>query len=201
VGGGASSSFWAARCGCAPGLTSIWLAHTSTVRRHTRVSPHRRALPLVVGSFEPGNLLVGDRAPGRPRRAFAEVARVLAPAAIGCFSRPTRESGGAHQRLVPGGPKPGRAPLYARDEADTFSACATGPTRPNAIERLAREAGLRPTQVRLVGDPPTLAFNRCACLCWRRFSNSSRRRACASTSWETIRRGGKSRNPASWGRG
>jgi len=85
------------------------------------------------------------------------------PAAIGCFSRPTRASGGAHQpagsrRAASPAPVAGCTPAT---RADTFPVRYRANT-PERIERLAREAGPGRTQVRLVGDPTYLAFNRCA---------------------------------------
>lgn len=93
-----------------------------------------------------------------PARAFAEIARVLAPGGRFIFLTPnarhpllilTRALRPVQARLV------GR--LYGRAEADTF------PTRyrantPIQIERLARAAGLLRVSLRFVGDPTYLAF-------------------------------------------
>lgn len=95
-----------------------------------------------------------------PRRAFAQVARVLAPGGHWVFLTPNTRSlvTFANRLIHPRLQAWLVRRLYARDEADTFPVQYRANT-PTRIERLAREAGLRCVETRLVGDPTYLAFN------------------------------------------
>jgi SAM-dependent methyltransferase len=130
-------------------------------------APHTRrmaapveALPLAAGSFDLVTCSWVIEHLADPSRAFAEVARVLAPGGHWVFLTPNSRNLVAlvnrlvHQRLQARLVRR----LYARDEADTFPVRYRANT-PERIERLAREAGLSRTQVQLVGDPTYLAFN------------------------------------------
>lgn len=103
-----------------------------------------------------------------PARAFAEVARMLAPGGHFVFLTPNAR----HVLLVLNrtlawtqGRLAGR--FYDRAEADTFPALYRANSAAQ-IERLARAAGLERVTLHFVGDPTYLAFNevlfRLACL-------------------------------------
>jgi len=103
-----------------------------------------------------------------PGRAFAEVARVLAPGGRFIFLTPNRR----HPLLLLNralGWSSGRIVrrLYDRAEADTFPAFYRANT-PGCLHRLLREAGLEPVSLALVGDPTYLALRaslyRLACM-------------------------------------
>jgi SAM-dependent methyltransferase len=103
-----------------------------------------------------------------PRRALAEVGRVLVPGGRFVFLTPNRRHplvvlnrllGWTRGRLV------GR--FYGRAEADTFPAVYRA-NEPGRIRELLRGAGLELIDLAAVGDPTYLAFNeplyRAACL-------------------------------------
>jgi len=94
-----------------------------------------------------------------PERAFAEVARVLAPDGHFVFLTPNAR----HPLLMLNqalrwtqGRLVGR--FYDRAEADTFPAFYRANT-PAQIELLARVTGLEQVSLHLIGDPTYLAFN------------------------------------------
>jgi len=130
-------------------------------------APHTRrmaapveALPLAAGSFDLVTCSWVIEHLADPSRAFAEVARVLAPGGHWVFLTPnSRNLVALANRLVHWRLQARLVRrLYARDEADTFPVRYRANT-PERIARLAREAGLSRTQVQLVGDPTYLAFN------------------------------------------
>lgn len=103
-----------------------------------------------------------------PQRAFAEVARVLAPGGHFLFVTPNRR----HPLLAlnralrwTGGWLVDR--LYGRETADTFPAFYRANT-PAEIDRLARQARLDRVALHRVGDPTYLAFGELAyrAACW-----------------------------------
>lgn len=103
-----------------------------------------------------------------PARAFAEVARVLAPRGRFVFLTPNR----LHPLLMTNRIlrwTQGRLVdwLYGRTEPDVFPAYYRANSAAE-IERLARAAGMERVSLRFIGDPTYLAFNeplfRLACL-------------------------------------
>jgi SAM-dependent methyltransferase len=128
---------------------------------HThRIAAPVEVLPLAASSFDLVTCSWVIEHLANPNRAFAEIARVLAPGGHWVFLTPNARNlvtfanrlfhGRLQARLV--------RRLYDRDEADTFPVCYRANT-PERIERLARGAGLSRSQVRLIGDPTYLAFN------------------------------------------
>ena len=95
-----------------------------------------------------------------PRRAFAQIARVLAPGGHWVFLTPNARNPLTFANRLMRGPLQARLVrrLYARAESDTFPVRYRANT-PARIEQLARQVGLRPVQIQLVGDPTYLAFN------------------------------------------
>jgi SAM-dependent methyltransferase len=95
-----------------------------------------------------------------PRRAFAQIARVLAPGGHWIFLTPNARNPLTFASRLMRGPLQARLVrrLYARAESDTFPVRYRVNT-PAHIEQLAREVGLRPVQIQLVGDPTYQAFN------------------------------------------
>ena len=95
-----------------------------------------------------------------PRRAFAQIARVLAPGGHWVFLTPNARNPLTFANRLMRGPLQARLVrrLYARAESDTFPVLYRANT-PARIEQLARQVGLRPVQIQLVGDPTYLAFN------------------------------------------
>lgn len=95
-----------------------------------------------------------------PEAAFAEVARVLRPGRQCVFLTPNALNPivAANRRLAPALQRRLVPRLYGRAEADTFRVRYAANTAAR-IERLARRAGLRLSELHLVGDPTYLAFN------------------------------------------
>ena len=95
-----------------------------------------------------------------PRRAFAQIARVLVSGGHWVFLTPNARNLLTFANRLMRGPLQARLvrQLYARAEADTFPVRYRVNT-PAHIEQLARQVGLRPVQIQLVGDPTYLAFN------------------------------------------
>ena len=128
---------------------------------HTRrIAAPMEALPFADGSFDLVTCSwVIEHLPD-PRRAFAQVARVLCPGGHWVFLTPNARNWVTFANRLIHRQVQGWLVrrLYARDEADTFPVCYRANT-PARVGELAREAGLRCAQMRLIGDPTYLAFN------------------------------------------
>jgi SAM-dependent methyltransferase len=137
----------------------------TSLREHRALHTRRIAAPIEALPFADGSLdlvtcswVIEHLAD--PRRAFAQVARVLSPGGHWVLLTPNAHNLVAlanrlihwrlQARLV--------RRLYARDEADTFPVRYRANT-PQCIEKVAREVGLRCVHMQLVGDPTYLAFN------------------------------------------
>ena len=128
---------------------------------HTRrVAAPADALPFADESFDLVTCSWVLEHLADPHRAFAQISRVLTAGGHWVFLTPNARNpltlanrlirGSLQARLV--------RRLYARAESDTFPVRYRANT-PARITQLARQVGLRPVQVQLVGDPTYLAFN------------------------------------------
>jgi SAM-dependent methyltransferase len=95
-----------------------------------------------------------------PGCAFAQIARVLVSGGHWIFLTPNARNPLTFANRLMRGPLQARLVrrLYARAESDTFPVRYRANT-PVRIEQLARQVGLCPVQIHLVGDPTYLAFN------------------------------------------
>ena len=128
---------------------------------HTRrVAAPMDALPFADESFDLVTCSWVMEHLADPRHAFAQIARVLAPGGHWIFLTPNARNPLTFANRLMRGPLQAWLVrrLYARAESDTFPVRYRANT-PARIEQLAREAGLRPVQIQLVGDPTYLAFN------------------------------------------
>jgi ubiquinone/menaquinone biosynthesis C-methylase UbiE len=125
-----------------------------------RVAAPADALPFANGSFDLVTCSWVMEHLADPRRAFAEIARVLAPGGHWMFLTPNARNPLTLANRLIRGPLQARLVrrLYARAESDTFPVRYRANT-PARIEQLAQQVGLCPVQIHLVGDPTYLAFN------------------------------------------
>jgi ubiquinone/menaquinone biosynthesis C-methylase UbiE len=134
---------------------------------HEHRAPHTRrvaapvdALPFADESFDLVTCSWVMEHLADPRCAFAQIARVLAPGGHWIFLTPNARNPLTFANRLMRGPLQARLVrrLYARAESDTFPVRYHANT-PARIEQLARQVGLRPVEIQLVGDPTYLAFN------------------------------------------